>query len=294
MAAGPALEMWSLQEADAASEDNIRRTYTRTRAFTVTLAADDELEVVYSSAGLPFVGESLPGVPLCLCRRLRPSRVSPLMAIVRAEYRGEIGPGSGPGSSPVDNPIVVAWTANITDEPIDEDIHGRAIVTANNEPIDGLTERIPDMVCTIQRNFLTINTFAIRQFLRSVNSNTFSAPGGEGWPAGTVRFFDFSASQVFSSNQSTGLWTATAVFHCRYPYNTTAERAWWKRVRHEGFVVRETAGGETFHGEDSRGELLSRPVLLKADGTVETDSESAHFLEFETVFPLSYALLGFI
>lgn len=296
MAAGPAIEMWSRGEGEAASDDGLRRTYTRSRGFTVTLDAGDPLEVAFQAAGLPLVGDSLPGVPLCICRRLRPVQISPILAMVVAQYSGEVGPNSVQGSTPIDNPIVVNWASNITDEPIDEDINGRPIVTANNEPIDGLTERFPDAVCTIQRNFANINVLGLEQFLRSRNADTFAPPGTAPWPPGTVRFMGYTANQVFGSNQSTGYWSVTGEFHCRYPYNTTADRAWWKRVRHEGFIVRETAGGPTFHGEDdgTPPNLISRPVLLKEDGTVETDPENAHFLEFETIFALPYADLGFI
>jgi hypothetical protein len=294
MAAGPAIEMWSRGEGEASSEDGLRRSYRRTRAFTVTLSADDQLEVAFSAAGLPIVGDSLPNVPLCICRRLRPVQVSPIMAMIVAEYSGEVGPSGVTNTTPIDNPIVVNWASSITDEPIDEDINGSPIVTANNEPIDGLSERFPDAVCTIQRNFANINVLALEQFLRSTNSDAFAPPGTSAWPAGTVRFMGYTANQVFGAAQSTGYWSVTGEFHCRYPYNTTAEKAWWKRVRHEGFLVREVADGDIFHGSDDRGELLSRPVLLQADGTVETDPESAHFLEFETVFSLPYADLGFI
>jgi hypothetical protein len=35
-------------------------------------------------------------------------------------------------------------------------------------------------------------------------------------------------------------------------------------------------------------------VLLKEDGTQETDAESAFWLEFETTFSLPYAALGLV
>jgi len=290
MAAGPAIEMWSREEAQAESPDGLTRAYRRTRAFTVTLDASDPLETVYSAVGLPLVGFSFPGLNFVICRSLRPQRVSPIMAIVTAEYSGEVGPGGSPTGSPIDNPIVVSWGASVTDEPIDEDIHGKPIVTANNEPIDGLTERVPDLTLNIQRNFLTVNTYSLLEYLRSVNSDEFF-----GWPPGTVRLIEYSANRVFGESQGGGFWQGSATFQLRRPYNTTPQRAWWKRVRHEGFKVRDTAGGDIYHGYDDGDpqQLLSRPVLLKADGTVETDPENAHFLEFETVFPLPYNALGF-
>jgi hypothetical protein len=265
--------------------------YRRTRAYTVTLDADDDLEVCYQAAGLPLIGTPFGnGFNFVFCDNLRPQRVSPIMAIVTAQYSGEVGQNAVPGGSPVDNPVVVSWGASITDEPIDEDIHGNPIVTANNEPIDGLTERVPDLTLNLQRNFLTVNTYSLLEYLRSVNSDEFF-----GWPAGTVRLIEYSANRVFGASQDGGFWRTSATFQLRRPYNTTPQKAWWKRVRHEGFMVRAVADGDIFHGEDDGDppRLLSRPVLLKPSGLRERNPENAHFLEFETVFPLPYNTLGF-
>jgi len=288
MAAGPALEMWSRQSGSAESPDGKQRILTMQRAFTVTLAASDPLEVCYTAAGLPLVNDPYPGTFFVICRNLSPQRVSPIMAIVTASYSGEIGPTDA-SSSPVDNVAVISWRNATTDEAIDQDWNGKAIVTKNNEPIDGVTERIADQVATIERNFVSINMYAIRAYLKSSNSDTFL-----GWPAGTARLMEYSASNQITDGAA-GFWKVSATVQFREPYNTTADKAWYKRLRHEGYLVRDTAGDEPHIAWDEKTKTpVTKPILLKADGTRETDPDNAHWLEFQTVDSLPYSALGLV
>lgn len=288
MAAGPALEMWSRQSGSAESPDGKQRILTMQRAFTVTLDASDPLEVCYTAAGLPLVNDPYPGTFFVICRNLSPQRVSPIMAIVTASYSGEIGPTDA-SSSPVDNVAVISWRNATTDEAIDQDWNGKAIVTKNNEPIDGVTERIADQVATIERNFVSINMYAIRAYLKSSNSDTFL-----GWPAGTARLMEYSASNQITDGAA-GFWKVSATVQFREPYNTTADKAWYKRLRHEGYLVRDTAGDEPHIAWDEKTKTpVTKPILLKEDGTRETDPDNAHWLEFQTLDSLPYNALGLI
>ena len=288
MAAGPALEMWSRQSGSAESPDGKQRILNMQRAFTVTLAASDPLEVCYQAAGLPLVNDPYPGTYFVICRSLAPQRMSPIMAVVTASYSGEIGPG-GETSSPADNESIITWRNATTDEAIDQDWNGKAIVTKNNEPIDGITERIADQVCTIDKNFLSINMYAIRAYLKSSNSDTFL-----GWPAGTARLMEYNSSNVIT-NGVAGFWKVSATFQFREPYNTTADKAWYKRLRHEGYLVRDAAG-ETPHiaWDEKTKTPVTKPILLKENGTRETDPDSAHWLEIQTLGSLPYNALGLL
>jgi hypothetical protein len=287
MAAGPALEMWSKQTGTADSPDGKQRNVSMIRAFTVTLAAQDPLEVAYYSSGLPLVGDPYPGTLFVICRNLAAQRLAPTLAMVSVTYSGEVGP-SGEGSSPIANETTVSWSGQISDEAIDQDINGKPIVTANGEPIDGLTERIPDQVAVIEKNFASINTYGLTQYLKSRNSDTFL-----GWPPGTVRFWEYSATNVITDGVA-GFWKVSGKFIFREPYNTTPDKTWHKRVRHEGFLVRSVAGGTPRIAFDRVTKTpVTRPILLKADGTRETDPDNAHWLEFETTRALPYSALGF-
>lgn len=288
MAAGPAVEMWSRQAGELASPDGKRREARFTRAFTVELSASDRIEEAFRASGLPRNNDRYPGTRFVICRSRKPQRLAPTLAMVTCEYSGEVGVDDI-GGTPDGQEILINWRSVVTDELIDEDIDGKPIVTKNGEPIEGITERVPDQVCTIQRNFLAIDVFAISAYLRSRNSDSFL-----GWPPGTARLMDYSAENVIS-NGTLGFWKVSATFQFRHPYNTTPARAWWKRVRHEGFLVRENASAEPGKAFDPTTKtFVTKPVLLTAAGTLETDPDNAHWLEFQTTLSLPYNALGLL
>lgn len=289
MAAGPAIEMWSKQSGTAESPDGRQRILTMQKAFTVTLAASDPLEVCYFAAGLPLVNDLYPGTLFVILRSLTPQRVSPIMAVVTASYSGEIGPGEGIESSPIDNEVNISWRNATTDEAIDEDWNGKPIVTKNGEPIEGITERISDQVATIDRNFASINMYALSAYLRATNSDEFL-----GWPAGTGRLMDYQANKTFT-NGIGGFWKVSATIQFREPYRTTPDKAWYKRVRHEGYLVRDTAGDEPHIAWDEKTKTpVTKPILLTEDGTRETDPDNAYWIEFQTLNSLPFSTLGLI
>ena len=293
MAAGPALEMWSKQTGTAESPDGKQRIITMQRAFTITLAASDRLEVAYGATGLPLVNELYPGTSFVILRKLTPSRISPILVMMIAEYSGEIGP-SGIGSSPISNAVIISWRNATVEEAIDEDFDGNPIVTVNGEPIEGISERISDQVATIERNFVSINIPAVSAYLRSTNSDSFL-----GFAAGTGRLMDYTATNVIQDG-SAGFWKVTATIQFRYPFRTTPAKAWYKRVRHEGQLFRLTPGGKLFNATVEGNKTPStKPVLLAADGTrlpIPADATTvvAHWLEFKTLGSLPYNALGLI
>lgn len=288
MAAGPAIEMWSKQTGSAESADGIAQSVTMTRAFTITLAANDRLEVAYSAAGLPLLGDIYPGTFAVIVRALRPERLSPILAMITVEYSGEIGPTDNT-SSPIDTGYSIEWGTSTTDELIDEDFNGKPIVTKNNEPIDGISERLTDDVVTITRNYLTINRYALRAYRRATNSDTFL-----GWPPGTARIMDDTAVAIFIRGMIK-YWKVKATIQFREPIRTTPDKAWHKRVRHEGFMVRDAAGDDPHIAWDLKTKQpITKPILLKADGTFEPNGDNAHWLEFQTLGSLPFNALGLV
>jgi hypothetical protein len=287
MAAGPAVEMWSKTTGSTESPDGRTVIVNRSRAFTCTLSPSDPIDIANTAPGLPLVNSIYPGTFFVVCRKLTITRLAPALAMIVADYSGEVGPNES--GSPIDSEVVITWRGAITDEAIDQDINGKPIVTQCGEPIDGITERIPDMVATIERNFITINVPAISAYLKSRSSDQFL-----GWPAGTARLMEWSASNVFV-NGVAGFWKVSATIQFREPYNTTPAKAWYKRVRHEGLMVRATAGAQPQPAFDLKTKsIATRPILLKQDGTRETNPENAFWLEFETTRALPYSALGLV
>jgi hypothetical protein len=288
MTAQLAIEAWSKQTSSIDSPDGKSRTASFTRGFTVQIDPFDPVEEAYKAPGLPKANDVYPGTVFVICRKRSLTRMAPSLVMVMCEYSGSVGKQEL-SDPPTGNAVRIKWRSSIVDEAIDEDINGKPIVTKNLEPVDGLTERIPSQIAILERDFLSIDTFALELYLRSRNSDEFL-----GWPAGTCRMMDYSADNEVVDGEL-GLWKVSATFEFRAPYRTTYERAWWKRVRHEGFLVRDTAGGAIGIAWDERSKApAAKPILLKEDGTRETDPEEAFWLEFETTHSLSYNALGFL
>ena len=187
-----------------------------------------------------------------------------------------------------DASVEVEWTDSTSTEPIDRDINGYAIVTANGEPVDGLSMDISDQVVVIRRKFASINTASIGAYRRATNSDTFL-----GWAPGTARLIGFSAKNKFAYGGLAEAWDVTARIQFREAYaNTTPAQAWYKRWRHEGLYVND--GGVVRRAIDAQMQPASKPVLLKIDGTQETNPEAAYFFHTQVYGSLPYSTLGLI
>jgi hypothetical protein len=184
--------------------------------------------------------------------------------------------------------VVVKWSDTESSEPIDRDYFGAAIVTANREQVQGLTMQIADPVVTIKRQFGFINTFAIGPYRHATNSDEFL-----GWPAGTARLVGYQADNKYQFGGAAQLWDVTARIQFRYPLmGATAAQAWYLRWRHEGTRVKR--GGVIGKGVDERGQEITTPVLLKADGTQEFDPDAALFIYTRVYNSLPFSVLGLL
>jgi hypothetical protein len=281
-------KMWSRNGGGTTlSENGKERTLSIREAYQVVCEPSDGIITVLSSTSLPRDGSLYPGLPFVVCRGKSPTQVSPVLWIVEANFEGKVGPNDEQ-DNPLNAPPEISWSDVETDEPTDEDIDGAPIVTVNGEPIEGITIKLADNVVTIKRNFLFFNPFATSAYRHSVNSDSFL-----GYPPGTARLTKFSAKNVAATQLlPNGYWEVTATIQFRRGIRTTDAKAWYKRVRHEGFY--EKVGSTIVRAVDDNKEPVTRPVLLKSDGTRETNPANAHWLEFKVYNELPYQALGLI
>ena len=282
--------MWS-RFSSSLNRQEKKKARTIRDAYQVVHTADTDPGEVEEASGIPRIGDSYPGLIYVYCDTIELSRESPILTIVSVNYKGEIGP-AGDQDSPLNAPPEISWSDTETDEPTDEDINGQPIVTANGEPIDGVTMKIADNIVTIKRNFLTFNPYVTGLYRHSVSSDSFL-----GYPPGTARLIRYSAKNSFyNDNQS--YWEVTGSIQFRLGIRTTDDKAWYKRVRHEGYYAKTTdpftSSPIIVQATDSNGKPVTRPVLLKADGTRETDSTNANWLEFQVYRSLPYNALGLV
>ena len=281
--------MWSAYASNLTRSEK-KRIRKITEGWQIVHAATDDKLDIESAAGLPVIGELYPGRQFIFCESLDFKPVSPILTIATANYAGEIGP-AGEQDSPLNKPPEISWSDVETDEPTDEDFNGQPIVNVNGEPIEGVTMKLADNVVTIKRNFLTFNPYATAAYRHSVSSDRFL-----GYPAGTARLIRYNARQLYLADDS--YWEVTASIQFRLGIRTTDARAWWKRVRNEGYYEKVTDAFTSqpilVQATDDNGKPMTRPVLLKSDGTRETNPANAHWLEFQVYDSLPYNALGLL
>ena len=274
-------KMWSKNGGSLSSAklSAIDQVWSNTEGYQVLTTIGTQEDAVVAAIGIPRIGDQHSTGIASYCEKVDPQQISPIFWIVTVSYRGIVD----------DAGVDVEWTDSQTTEPIDRDINGRAIMTVNLEPVDGLSMDVADQVVVITRKFVTINTASIAAYRRATNSDTFL-----GWPPGTARLVGFSAKNRFAYGGLQESWTVNARIQFREPYaNTTPAQAWYKRWRHEGLYVKN-AGGMIVRATDSNQQEMTKPVLLKADGTLETNPDNAVFIHTQVYGSLPYAGLGLI
>lgn len=265
---------------------------TATRAFQVFVnnVSDTELDV-RADARVPRELDFHPLFTNMFCRGVDISRKGPLSFSVTATYSGPEYEEGQPGTQdPTEQPNQVSFFTISSEEPIDEDADGNAITTECGEPINGLTRPISDLGIRIQKNYKVFDPASFYLFIDCVNSDTFI-----GFPAGTLRIANISADRQFfvDSNRNTiEYWSVQLEIHARKPYRTTADKAWYKRFRHEGYYNKDLVTNEIVRAVDENKEPVSQPVQLDQNGYKFANQNDAFWLERRVFENVSFASLG--
>ena len=273
-------------------------TFTAQRSFTIVLdvaeSSDDSVSVrqaCQSQGLLPIEGQSHPNSSILFCESVDVKRDSPIYYLAVAKYKSDkIDPSSDDeDGEPIDFTTKISWKVSKTNEPVDEDYNGAALLNSGtNEPIKGLTRKVADIVAVLEKNFVAFNPVAIRQYLFTTNSDTFL-----GFPPGEGFVEDIVADPVIQ-NEFT-YHRVRAEVHFRTPYRTTSEKAWYKRVIHEGYkelifgnFVDEVVPADNGHGGDT-----TTPVLLAENGERLEDGADPHWQEWQLYGQTTFSDMGF-
>jgi hypothetical protein len=277
-------QMWSKTGGSFSTENfnAYSAKYQITEAYQVLCEIGDDIKVAVTAVGIPSIGEQHPSGAFAYVKGYNATPMGPTLWVVTVTYEGVPDPAF------VTEVVDVEWSDITSTEPIDRDFDGKAIVTVNKEKVEGLTMEIADQTCVIRRRFNSINTYAISAYRHSTNSDTFL-----GWPAGTARLVGFSAKSQFSYGAPQGGWDVTARIQFRAPLaGATAAQAWYKRWTHEGYYV--NIGSVVRRATDAQSVETAKPVLLKADGTQETNPDTPLFKYTKIYGSLPYDALGLV
>jgi hypothetical protein len=272
--------MWSKTggQGSSAKYDSFATQFSLTEGYQVLAEIGDTTPTIADSGLLPAYGDQhFSGVDAYV-RKKQAEQISPILWQVTLGYEGQA----------FDPNVDMEWTDSTSTEPIDRDFDGRAILTVNYERVDGLSMEISDSVVVIRRKFFTVDTFIAAEYRHATNSDTYL-----GWPPGTARLVGYSAKNQFKFGAPLEQWDVTARIQFRRPLaGATAAQAWYKRWRHEGLYVK--SGSVIRRATDATGRDVTKPVLLKADGTQETNPDNALFNYTQVYGELPYSGLGLI
>tara|TARA_R110000868_G_scaffold26158_2_gene101144 strand:+ start:147 stop:1043 length:897 start_codon:yes stop_codon:yes gene_type:complete len=298
MAAINVTPMWSKEGGSGESEkyDSFATKFSHTEGYMVEAQPGDSAEDVLATSGLsvmdiPDYGARHRSGADSFVDSKDAQPLGPIFWVVTVNYKG----------SRFDSNVDIEWTDSTSSEPIDRDYNGRAIVTDNNEQVEGLTYELSDPVVVVRRKFLLFNAYTISLYRHATNSDTFL-----GWPPGTARLIGISAKNQFKWNMPLEQWDVTARVQFRIPYmGATAENAWYKRWRHEGLFVREPSAQDLIdetdpstwpiaRARDNMGQEVTKPVLLTSGGLQERNPDAAIFKYTKLYGSLPYSALGLI
>jgi hypothetical protein len=263
-------------------DDKGRISGTASRGFNIfTESPQDNLAVVEADYRVP---RERSGHPLFLglyAQQVAITQKGPVyweasVSYISSPYRDNSGP--------TNQPTEIETFSITNDEPIEEDVNGRAITTVNGERIYGVSRPISDLGIRLTKRFRFFDPATFYAYIDCVNSDTFF-----GFPAGTLRIANISASEEWADD--TPYANVSIEIHSRKPYNTTNEKAWWKRVRHEGFYVRKN--NRITRAKDDAGKDVVEPVMLNDDGSKLADQTQARWLEFQVFNTISFNSMGF-
>ena len=277
-------KMWSKTGGNFSSENfnAYSAKYQITEAYQVLCEIGDDISVPVTANDIPSFGQQHPSGAFAYVKGYNAVPLGPTLWVVTVTYEGVPDPAFEA------DVVDVEWSDVTSTEPIDRDFDGKAITTVNKEKVEGLTMEIADQTCVIGRRFNTINTYAISAYRHATNSDTFL-----GWPPGTARLVGFSAKSQFSYGAPQGGWDVTARIQFRAPLaGATAAQAWYKRWTHEGYYVK--VGSVVRRATDANAVETAKPVLLKADGTQETNTDTPLFKYTKIYGSLPFSELGLV
>jgi hypothetical protein len=261
---------------------------------------NDNEGIVRDSVLIPYEKSRHPYFAQLRCMGIDVSRRGPLHYEVTADYQSRPYREGNGDQSPLSQPTIISYFTITSEEPIEDDVDGNAIVTACGEPIEGITRPISDLGVRLQKNFGSFDPASFYLFIDCVNSDTFL-----GFPPGTLRIANIGADEQFftdEDNNEVPFWAVNVEIHARKPYRVEPSEAWYKRVRHEGYRVKSA---NPFSGElefvkatDDAGFPVNKPVLLNEDGTKKSIpkddlSVEADHLLFEVFSSVSFSSMGF-
>jgi hypothetical protein len=183
----------------------------------------------------------------------------------------------------------IRWTHVESEESVDHDVNGDPITTVggSNEIIT-LQKRFADPMLIVRRYRPSFDAALMVQYMGeggATNSDAFL-----GTVAGQALLTKMEADLVYFGPYEIYSIEYNVMF--RGGFSGNEDKAWYTRHANRGFKVK--SGSNYIRATDDNGNNEVTPVLLKSDGTRETNSANTHWI-YTQMFPsLPFAPLGIL
>lgn len=187
----------------------------------------------------------------------------------RATYRVPVGAGGKP-KNPIDQPAKVTYDWAISEEQIDRDADGNAIIMKTGESFDPPIRRpFGDLVVTVEKNVARFDALQMGDLLFCVNSDTWL-----GLPPGSALLTKVSATQTIQADGSSYTTKTTSVQYRKPRPGGDPQKTWYHRQIAAGYlwklssILQTHLLGHTNGTDDSvfpcwtaDGQIAPRPLL---------------------------------
>lgn len=264
-------------------------TGTVVRTFDVSASSVATVMEVRAFSSLPRENDAHPESMVLRCNNVNIVRVSPIYFTATASYDSPKRRSGEEDDPPYELAAEIRFSTTSSDEAIDEDVDGNPIAIPNTrEAIEGLTRPISDLTVTITKNFAAFDPSTFYVFIDTVNQDTFL-----GFPPGSAKVNGIEATLQVKDNFP--YWAVTVTIQFRKPYRTTADKAWWKRVKCQGYYYYDAAKDPVYvRCTDGDKGYATTPQLLTATGTVLPEGDDAVWLEFQIFESSNFASMGLL
>lgn len=232
----------------------------------------DTSQLAKLAIGIPRVGNAHPDDPFMFARNVRANKIGPELFEVTVTYASATG--AGDGVSPLDVPPVWSWDTQSSDEEVDTDAEDKPIINSVGDVLNPpLVRKFYDPVLTIVRNEASFDPDVKYLYEGKVNSQPFLNVN-----PGLVLMSSITSQEVLDGGMKYYTVTYVLVFRLEL-------LGWKRRVLNQGvhFYATDDEGNviqEPVPFTDKKGNRLSEPRLLAADGTPLPDGATPHWLEF--------------
>lgn len=254
---------------------------TAARIFTVEFDEGDNpvirpllaLLATTPTLSVPQKGNHYPGDDfLRVVKRTVKTYQGPLVYEVTCSYLHRWGERDESAEDPLIKKPEISWLSAVTNEPIDRDIEGYAIMNSAGEAFDPpITREVYDLVLRYVRNERNFNPRNASEYEGAINSDSFL-----GLAEGMVMCTVFDGQKIYDETRG-DYYQVTYEFQIRYD-------GWKRKIFDKGFgeYLGKNEDGSPDWKEflDENGHKLSEPAYLDGNGRrLPGETNLVHYLE---------------